>query len=244
MTIDLAAALADARRLWRRDRALLLRLAGPFLFLPAFASLLLLPEAATGPAATPEAAQAAMVAWLVANAHWIAARLAIDLFGVAAVMTLYLDRGHATVGDAIGRAVRLFPAYLFAALLAWGLVLAGLLALIVPGLYIVGRMTMVGPAVVAERRVRPGEAIVRSIELTRGSGWLLLGVVAATLTAGYVVTLLLLRIEDAMIAAHATNPVTVAILDAAAAAVATLATLARALIEVAIYRRLVGRQGI
>ena len=244
MTINLTAALRDARELWQRDRDTLLRIAGPFLFLPSFTSLLLMPDVVTAPGGSDEAAQEAMIAWLGLHIHWIAVRLVIDMFGVAALLTLYLDRGHETLGQALIRASKLFGGYLLASLFAWAIVFVGLLGFIAPGLYAVGRLTMVGPVVVAERRSGFGDAIARSIQLTRGNGWSLFGVVAAVTLAGYMVTIFVLRIEDGMAAANATNPVTVAILDAAGAAVATLTTIARVLIEIAIYRRLVTRNGI
>ena len=244
MTVNITAALRDARALWQRDRDTLLRIAGPFLFLPTFASLLLIPYVGPEPGAGQEAAQQAMLNWLGLHIHWIAVRLVIDMFGVAALLTLYLDRSHQTVGEALIRASRLFGGYLLASLLAWAIVFVGLLAFIAPGLYAVGRLTMVGPAVVAERKTEFGQAIARSIQLTRGNGWSLLGVIAAVTLAGNIATLIVLRIGEGMAAANATNPVTVAILGAAGAAVATLTTIARVLIEVAIYRRLVANSGI
>lgn len=242
MRIDLAAALGDARRLWQRDRELLLRIAGVFVFLPAFASLLLLPDPVAAPGAGTEQNQAAFLAWGTANAHWIALRLTFDLFGVAALLTFYLDR-HKTLGEALRNTLNVFPRYLAAALLAWAIVVGGLLAFVLPGLYVIGRLTMTGPAVIAERR-GVIEALSRSLALTRGAGWAMFSVVAATTATGYVVTAVLVAIDDAMTAAHIANPVTVAIIDAAAAGVSMLTTLARVLIVVAIYRRLGARQGI
>lgn len=241
MSVDLAGALGDARALWRRDRELLLRIAGVFVFLPAFASLLLLPDPVAAAGAGNEERQAALIAWGLANAHWIAIRLVFDLFGVAALLTFYLDR-HRTLGEALQRTLAVFPRYLLTALLAWVMVLGGLFALVVPGFYLIGRLTMTGPALIAERR-GPLDAVARGFALTRGMGWALFGVVAATTVTGYLITAVLVAIDDAMTAANVANPVAVAIVDAGAAGVSMLTTLARALIVVAVYRRL-ARQGI
>ena len=243
MIIDLAGALSDARRLWRRDRALLLRIAAPFIFLPAFTSLLLLPDPVLAPGAGAAERQAAFLAWCVANAPWLALRLGFDMFGVAAILVFYLDRGHATLGEALRRTLMLFPRYLLASVATMAIVLGGLFALIVPGLYAAGRLTMVGPALIGGGR-GAADSITRSVTITQRLGWLLFGLVAATMLAGYFAASLLLAIDGAMSAAHATNPVTVAIIDAAAAGVSMLTTLARVLIEVAVYRWLAAKHGI
>lgn len=242
MTVDLTAALGDARRLWRRDRELLLRIAGVFVFLPAFASLLLLPDPVAAPGAGNDERQAAFLAWGTANAHWIALRLTFDLFGVAALLTFYLDR-HRTLGEALQRTLTIFPRYVAAALLTWAMVVGGLFALVLPGFYAIGRLTMTGPAIVAERRGVVA-SLSRSTALTQGMGWAMFGIVAATTATGYVITAVLVAIDDAMALAHVANPVTVAIIDAAAAGVSMLTTLARVLIVVAVYRRLGARRGI
>ncbi len=74
-------------------------------------------------------------------------------------------------------------------------------------------------------------------------GWAMFAIVAATTATGFVVTALLVSIDSAMAAARIANPVTVAIVDTAAAGVSMLTALARVLIVVAIYRRL-ARQGM
>ena len=237
MSLDIGAALADARALWHRDRALLIRLAGPFLFLPALAAFLLLPPFAVPDAADAVARQQAMVDWYLANAPALIAQKAVELFGSLAVLVFYLDRSHRTVGEVLKRAALLFPALLLAAVMVWAILAAGLFAFIIPFCYAVGRLALVGPALVGEGRTAPGQAIARSFALTERRGWALFGVMAAVAIAGVAATIMVRAVGTIA----GTSMVATAIVDMLAAAVASLAVLARTLIVVALYRRVTTR---
>ena len=97
MMLDLRRTLRDALALFRRDRALLLPIAGLFLFLPTFAVQLLVP----GPPALPGsgASDADRLAWAEAASDWAQSHggwhlLAFALigWGEATILSLYLDR--------------------------------------------------------------------------------------------------------------------------------------------------------
>jgi len=66
--------------------------------------------------------------------------------------------------------VMLLPIVLLAALLSGAVVTAGLLALVLPGLYLAGRLALVLPVVAAEGGSAVG-AVFRSWALTEGQGW-------------------------------------------------------------------------
>jgi hypothetical protein len=53
----------------------------------------------------------------------------------------------------------------------------GLLLLLVPGLYLFGRLAPISAVLVAENRRGPFDVIGRTFELTKGRGWAILGIV-------------------------------------------------------------------
>lgn len=238
MTPRLSGIARDAWALWRRDRALLVALAGPFLFLPILAWILLAPE----PPLKPDMDQAARVqvvlAWIRANAHWIAARIVVEFLGEAAILGLYLGRGFETVGGLLRRSLELLPLYVLAVVATWLLMGLGAMAFILPGLYLLGRLALTGPVVVAEPGAGMTGAIGRSLALTRGFGWLIFGYLGLTFLAGMAAAEVLGGMRQGLAAAGAVNPIALSLIAMAGATAATAATLARLLLVVAIYRRL------
>lgn len=226
--LDLRRATEDARSLFRRDADLLLRLAGVFLFLPGFAGLLFLPPAV---AEQGERTNQILLAWFARNAHWLAMEQAVLLLGGAALYRLYLDPAARSLGGAIQTAMAGFLPFLLAMLLATTVTFAGLMLLVLPGAYLLGRTALTGAAAVAEGR-GPAAAVERSFRATRGHGWVLFGVQAMILFAGQFVVVLLGGLDpgDAGLLA--------AVVDAAAAATMAAATLATVLFKIAVWRQL------
>jgi hypothetical protein len=248
MTIAWGAVFADAWARWKRDRQLLLPLAGLFLFLPQFAFYLLaspVPDLAMNETDDPQALVAPgspLVEWVSHNAPGMLASVLLLAFGGLTVLTLYLGGEQQTLGAAMRRAVRLFPRYLLAAIVA-GLpaapVQVGLLILLVPCLYLLGRLLLVGPALVAEAPVSVGGAIVRSFALTRKRGLVMMGLAALGLIAGMLAPAPFRLLRDALQTAGEVNPVAVAIVEALGSGLAAAVALATGLVQVSLYRRLV-----
>ncbi|HEU4960469.1 MAG TPA: hypothetical protein VFT56_08680 [Sphingomonas sp.] len=246
MTIDWPGVAADAWGRWRRDRQLLLPIAGLFLFLPQFAFYLL---AQPFPALTPEEARdtaallkpdSPLMGWASHNAPGMLAAVLLMTFGSLAVLCLYLDGRPGTPGRALRRAIGLFPRYLLAAIVAGlpaGPIELMLVILVLPCLYLLGRLMLVGPALVAERPIGVFRAIARSFALTRRRG-----LAMTALAAGVMLTAMLLPapfrlIRDALQADAMGNPVAIALAEAVGSALAAAVALATVLIEVALYRR-------
>ena len=238
MIITFAGLIDDAVARWRRDRGLLLALAGPFLFLPLFAWLLLLTEPAITPEMSRDQRMDTLVAWVGPNLHWMAIRTGVEMFGSLAILALYLSRRHRNVAQLLGEAIRLLPMFAAAVLIGWGLVALGFFAFILPGMYVYGRVCLTGPVLVAEPGVGVFGAISRSIALTRGHGWQLFGYLVLSLLIGLLASELFGAVEARMAASGAVNPVATAILDALTAAAVSATNLLRLLFEVTIYRRL------
>lgn len=241
----------------RRDHAVLIALAGPFLFLPLLAWLLLLEAPVPKPDATDAQRMQQIMDWATANLHWMAARVGVELFGSLLILTLYLARGHRDVAGVLKTALRLFPRFVVAVMASWGLIAlamfpasivaaaasgglaaVALFACLVPALYVFGRVALTGAVLVAEPEAGIFGAIGRSIRLTRGRGWQVFGYVALIWMIGVLIAQLLGAPEQQMATAGAVNPVAVAIMDILAAAAVSAATVARLLVEVALYRRL------
>ncbi len=246
MTEPIAGAAGDAWRWWRRDRETLLALAGPFLFLPMLAWLLLVPEPLVPATATAQERQALVLDWAAAHFHWLTLRIGVELFAGAAIVSLYLARDHRTVGQLLRRALLVLPGYIVAVMASWGIVAAGALALIVPGLYFYGRVALTGPVLIAEPGIGLFGAIGRSIQLTAGRGWRVSALLLATFFAGF----LALQIIDALdqglrVAGGGGQPFARAFVEILAALTATASVLVRILLQIALYRRLASpRHGV
>jgi len=246
MTIAWGAVFADAWARWRRDRQLLLPLAGLFLFLPQFAFYLLASPMPALPAdaASPQALLAPgspLMRWMEYNAPGMLVSVLAMAFGGVAVLTLYLDSEHRPLGGALKRALTLYPRYLLAMILA-GLPAApvelGLLILVLPCLYLLGRLMLTGAALVAERPIGVGAAIARSFALTRRRGLVMAGLASLALIAGMLAPAPFRVLRDSLQSGDAANPVAVALAEALGSGLAAAVALATVLVQVALYRRL------
>lgn len=251
MSIALAQVLRNGWAVWRRDRSLLAPLSGLFFFLPQYAVLLLVPPAPRIDADNP----AARDAWSAALGDWFAAHGALFLgaalltqFGTLAIAALYLSDPPVTLSGALGRALRLLLRYVLATLMiALPIGFIALLLLPIPGglalaiapiFYLLGRVCLTAPAIVAERATGAITAITRSWLLTRGHGLALTLLVGGITLAGQVIGAVLIAADAALKQIGAANPVVLAMIDAGAAASTWASMLALALVEVVLYRRL------
>lgn len=253
MTRNLPGAVAEARQLWRHDRALLLPVSALPIFLPQYAALLLIPPMpASDPATGVDAWERALEPWVASYGGWYVLATLMAQFGALSVLSLYMPP-QPPAGAAMARAARLFPRVLLAGLLVTfpGGVLA-LLSLSVPALpllvlpalvYALARTALAAPVILAERGTGAVAAVIRSWRLTRGRGLAVAALVGAVMLGGQAGGALLVRVEQAVRASAFANPVLIALVDAGAAAVTWGAALALALIQVVLYRRL-ARQGI
>jgi hypothetical protein len=246
MPIRYSAVLADALARFRRDGDLLIRMAAPFLFLPALALELLVPPppARSAGSAGDEAALLAWAdafgVWLSANGGWYAIAYVVQTLGAGAILSLYLHQPQPDARGALARSVALLPRLLLAALLVALPAGAGLLLWIVPGLYVLGRTMAAAPILMAEAPIGAGAAVIRAIGLSRGAGLSLAAATGTVLLAGYV-----LALPFAMLGAGAAgSSVMGAIAGLGGAAVTASAALANVLLAISAYRMLSARQGI
>lgn len=249
MTLDFAAVLADAWGLFKRDRDLLLRVVGPFLFLPSFALALLVPP---WPMPDPEIVdrQTQAQSWLDAFQLWANAygpgsilAYAVMYYGMVVLFVLYCDRTRPDVRSGLRRAGAIYLRYFLAMTLVSLVAFLGLSAFVLPGLYVMGRMMFVGPLLAGGNRVGVRAAIRGSYDRSRGAGLPLMGLVAFTYLTGWLIGEPFRALDGWLRANGEANPVTLGLVDAGSAVVATVTTLATILVAVAAYRRL-AKQGI
>lgn len=175
----------DTMKLARAHAPLLAAIAGVFMFLPAllFAVYLKPPEPQTS---SPEQMFQVLMAWYTAAAPWLLLQGLISLVGTAAMLRLVFERG-VTVGGALMFGLMLLPFYFLMSLLTSLMVGIGFILLIVPGLYLVGRLVPATAVMVAENRRNPIDAIGRTFALTAGHGWAILGLVLIVVLVGAIV---------------------------------------------------------
>jgi hypothetical protein len=175
MSFSYGAVWEDTMALARAHAPLLTAIAGVFMFLPAllFAVYLKAPEPQT-----PDFSQMMQqfMDWYGEVWPWLLLQALITLVGSAAMLRLVFARG-VTVGGALLFGLTLLPFYFLMSLLTSLIVGIGLFLLIVPGLYLAGRLVPSTAVMVAENRRNPIDAVSRTFALTAGHGWAILGLV-------------------------------------------------------------------
>jgi hypothetical protein len=247
--------MRDAWQLWRRDWELLTAVAGLFLFLPALAMAMFIPDMPSPPGAgeavpgsvTMAAYEQGLTQWMLNYGGWQIAAQAVVLFGQFAIVALYLAGDQPSAGKALIAAARRYPLLLLAGLIiavpiAAALLLAQALPLLMVAFFVIvfwvlARTIALAPTLLAEAPVGALGAITRSLHLTRGNT---LALAAAVMTVILAMTIATWPFEqlDAWMVVHAPNPIARAIVDAVAATITGLGGIAMSLLQVAAYRRL------
>lgn len=187
MKFSYSAVWNDTVHLMRANMGLLLAVAGVFLFLPALIGGYLIPQPGTG------GGEQATVAMLLAHVeeHWLAL-LIINLIGFVGNLTLLilvLDHSRPTVGRAIGIGLAILPFYFLASVVSGLILFLAMLAFIIPGLYAIGRLAVLGPVIVAEHRRSPIEAIGRTFAVSKGNGWAVFGLLCIVVVTFWIVSI-------------------------------------------------------
>ena len=126
--LDMGLAWTQTTGLIGANRDTISAIAGLFFFLPSFAAAIFVPELANPPqpagpsGADPSAAMQALVDQMSAiyAANWplLLAISMVQFVGSMSLFALLSDRGHPTVGEALGTGLRSIPSYIAAQLLS------------------------------------------------------------------------------------------------------------------------------
>jgi len=134
---------------------------------------------------------------IAGSASTLIAQPLITAMHVAAVMALGEGR-RPTLKETLVRGGDVFLPVLGALLLTWLFITLGVIALVIPGIYVAIRLWVVAPAVVVENR-RGMDAIRRSWDLVKDNWWRILGIVIVVGIIGGVAANIL-RIPGTLIA--------------------------------------------
>lgn len=181
---------ADTLRLTRAHWPALIAIAGVFVFLPTLLVNHFFPQGEPPQGADLQAMIQFALDYYRQNALWVVLQSFVVMTGTAAMLRLVFARGG-TVGGALVYAILLLPVYSILIVLMNLAVGAGLVLLIVPGLYLWGRLLPAGPAMVAEDRRNPIDALQRGFALSKGHGWLAVGLYLLVAIPGAILMLVL-----------------------------------------------------
>ncbi|MBJ7501431.1 MAG: glycerophosphoryl diester phosphodiesterase membrane domain-containing protein [Sphingopyxis sp.] len=169
---DMGAAWDDTLQLLKSHSALVGTIAGVFLFLPALAFAWFGPV----PIEPPAGANFEQFVTTMRESfrQMVPGQLVVALstmIGSVAILRLWLSRTGISVGEALTFGLMLFPTMIATQILSGIAIFIGFILLIIPCLYLIGRLALVSPAIADRGIYNPFEAIRTSWELTRNNGW-------------------------------------------------------------------------
>ena len=228
---------ADTVRLTRTHWPALIAIAGVFNFLPTLLVNHFFPMPEPPAGADLQARFQLIVDYYRAHSLVIVLQSFVVMTGGAAMLRLVFARGG-TVGGALAFAIAWLPVYSILVVLVNLAVGVGFVLLVVPGLYIWGRLLPAGPAMVAEERRNPIDALKRGFELSKDQGWSIVGLYLLVMIPGAILVLVVSQLSGILfiLAAgqHLGMLLGMIVLCAVSAIVATLLTMLTA----ALYRAL------
>lgn len=165
---------ADTLKLTRTHWAALIAIAGVFNFLPTLLVNHFYPMGDPPVDADVQTHIQFVLDYYQHNALPVVLQSFVVMIGSAAMLRLVFARGG-TVGAALLFGIALLPVYSILIVLENLAVGAGFMLLVVPGLYLWGRLLPAGPAMVAEERRNPIDALKRGWALSEGHAWIIIG---------------------------------------------------------------------
>jgi len=183
-SFSLSAVWEDAGRMLAANASLITAIAGAFLFLPAVAEARFFPP----PSDWTTAAEwvAAMSEHVGRNWPWLLLTMAMTLTGIIALYLLLLATPRLTVANAVSRAVTILPFYVVLTLVLSMVVGLGFAFFIVPGIFLLGKLALATPIMIAETPRAPFTALQRAWERSSGRAWS----IAALVVLVYLVAML------------------------------------------------------
>lgn len=170
-TLDYSSVWHDTKAQLAAHREGVGAVAGLFLFLPDWIVRLFAGQPDLAGATTPAQIFGAFQSFYFENWQLLLPTGLLGFFGTVAIYVLLTRDDLTTIGAALGRALALLPFY-FIVQFAGGLILlGGFLLLLLPGIYLSGRLTPLGAITVAETGRGFTGIFARAWELTRGNGW-------------------------------------------------------------------------
>lgn len=237
---DMGAAWEDSLVLLKSHNALTGTIAAVFLFLPALAVAWFGPA----PIEPAEGATIDQIYTALQENLWqmLPYQIAIGLFAVVgsvAILRLWLSRAATSVGEALVFAAKLLPTLIAVQILTGLMMGVGFILLIVPFLYLIGRLALVSPIIADRGLFNPIEAISESWRMTRGNGWAIFFFLFLVMVVIVIAMMIVGGIIGAALGADAgVGRIVSGFFESAIGVVATMVSLA---ISAAVYRQLAVR---
>jgi hypothetical protein len=162
----------------------------------------------------------------------------IALFGIAAIITLLTRTDLEKVGDALPLALRLVPVFFVLQFGAGLVIAASVFVLILPGLYVLARLWLAMAILPSDPSTGLVGSLKKSWQLTKGAGWMTLGLGVIIVFVGLVVTIVI-QIITGLVLKIIASGAGLAFLEAGFSALAaTMLNLLIFAVTVALYRHL------
>ncbi|MGH6780527.1 MAG: hypothetical protein ACREB5_00270 [Sphingomonadaceae bacterium] len=226
----------DMVALFRSHIELLLAIAGVFLFLPSLLTQLAVPD----PQITGQGIEA-LQQYLAHYQTYMPTMFLLSIptaLGQASILALVLDPARPTVGMAIQRGVSLLISFIALNMLVNLSVMGGVLFFILPGIYLIGRTFAASPALVAEHRLNPLTGFRRGLEVTRGNGWRVFGILLIIILVGIILSAAITSVLGVAISLLASAETAIFASAFVSAVLDSFIALALVLLAAAIYRQL------
>ncbi len=165
---------ADVRDLLKVHSEPIIAIAGFFIFMVNWLSANLLPEIAVGNVGDIAATIAALREFFEANWQVLLPTMLTTMYGGLAVYVLLVGQSVRKVGDALTGALALFIPYFLASVFVGWATFAGFVLLLLPGLYLSGRLALLPAVIAGEPGLGIAGSIRRSWEISRDCGWAIL----------------------------------------------------------------------
>lgn len=227
--------------MFRAHAELIIAIAGVFLLLPAVAAGFLIPEPVfTTTDVTGRTRE--LLEHIRANAPMNFLLSIPVALGQVAILALLLDPARPTVAQALVLGATLLISFVLLNNILINLSVAlGLLLLLVPGLYLLGRLVPASAAMVAERHFNPLTAYARGWQISRGNGWRIFGLIAIVMIVAWVLDLAITAVIGTVAALAFTDDVARVIDILVSALSAAVTGIVILLLTAAIYRALTDR---
>jgi hypothetical protein len=184
--LDFSAAWEDVVAMLKANLGLVLPIVGVFIILPAIVMSIMVPEPVFVPGGDQQAIYAQLIDYLSRLGPWLIISSILAMLGSLAIYHLILGGKNPTVGEAISLALGSFLTALLAGLISGVAVTLGMIALIIPGIYLAIKFSLAAPAIVAENIKNPIEALSRSWALTKGNSLRIFGFILIIAIVGFV----------------------------------------------------------
>jgi hypothetical protein len=229
-------AWADAVSMAQRHSEILTVLAGMFLLIPNFIRELFLPV----PKIADFGAESLnkLEGYFAANIWPLLALNLLILLGVSAILGLLLDARKPTVAQALTTAFVMLPSILVLNMLTNFMIGIGLVLLALPGIYLLGRLSVATSWQMASRAMNPLAAINQSFALTRSLGWRIAGFILLITFVAAIAGNAVSAVTGVFLAFLTTPAIAVQISAFVSAITAAITLFVSVMISAAIYRQL------